>query len=136
LQAAAASRDYVAAQELVESLRAADRLTESDVEAFARAKKVEETAVALAVMSTLPIDIIEHAMMQDREETILIVAKSIGLSWSTAKAVLLLCAGNQGMAAHSLEQCRENFNKLKRETALQVIKFQQKRQEAQRSPAD
>ena len=135
LKAAAASRDYAAAQELVESLRAANRLAESDVEAFARAKKFEETAVALAVMSALPIDIVERAMVQDREETILIVAKSIGLSWSTAKAILLLCAGDHGMSTHALEQFREIFNKLKRETALHVIKYQQKRQEAQRSPA-
>ncbi len=135
-KAAAASRDYVAARALVESLRVSGRLVESDVEAFARAGKFEETAAALAVMCALPIDVVERAMVQDREETILIVAKSIGLSWSTAKAVLLLCAGKRGMPAHTLEQSRTVFNKLKRETALQVIKFQQKRQEAQRSPAD
>jgi len=133
-KAAAASRDYAAAQALVESLRTADRLTESDVETFARTRKFEETAAALAVMCGLPIDVIERAMAQDREETILIVAKSIGLSWSTAKAVLLLCAGKRGMPAHILEQCRMVFQKLKRETALQVVRFQQKRQVTEPSP--
>ena len=77
-KAAAASRDYAAARALVESLRASGRLTESDVEAFARAGKFEETAAALAVLCALPIDVIERAMVQDREETILIVAKAIG----------------------------------------------------------
>lgn len=133
-KAAAASRDYVAARAAVESLRAAGRLTENDIEAFARAGKFEETAAALAVMCDLPIDVVERAMVQDREETILIVAKSIGLSWPTAKAVLILCAGKRGMPAHMLEQRRVVFNKLKRETALQVVRFQQERQVAERSP--
>ena len=133
-KAAAASRDYAAAQALVESLRAAGRLSESDIEAFANARKFEETAASLAVMCNLPIDVVERAMVQDREETILIVAKSIGLSWSTAKAVLLLCAGKRGMPASVLEQCRMVFNKLKRETALQVVRFQQARQAAETFP--
>ena len=124
---AAASRNYAAALVLVESLRASGRLTEGDVEAFARAGKFEETAVALAMLSALPIDMIERAMVQDREETILIVAKASGLAWATVKAVLLLCADKGGMSAQALEQCRMIFNKLKRETAQQVIEFQQKR---------
>jgi uncharacterized protein (DUF2336 family) len=127
-KAAAASRDYAAARETVESLRAAGRLTENDIETFARTEKFEETAAALAVMSGLPIDVVERAMVQDREETIMIVAKAIGLSWSTVKALLLLCAGKRGVTANMLEQCRVVFNKLKRETALQVVKYQQQRQ--------
>jgi uncharacterized protein (DUF2336 family) len=126
-KAATASRDYASARSLVESMWIAGRLSESDVEAFARARKFEETAVALAIMCGLPIDMVERAMVLDREETILIVAKAIGLSWSTAKTVLFLCAGKGGVSADTLEKCRTVYNNLKRETALQVIKFQQKR---------
>lgn len=133
---AAASRNYAAAQALVESLRASGRLVEGDVEAFARAGKFEETAAALAILCALPIYVIERAMVQDREETILIVAKAAGLSWSTAKAVLRLCAGKRGMSAHALEQRLAVFNKLKRETAQQVIEFQRKRQAVQPSSAN
>ncbi len=127
-KAGAASRDYVAARALVESMRVSGQLGESDIEAFARAGKFEETAAALAVLCALPIDVIERAMVQDREETILIVAKATGLSWSTVRAVLRLCAGKRGMSAPALEQCLAVFNKLKRETARQVIEFQRKRQ--------
>lgn len=134
VKAAAASRNYAAAQALVESLRASGRLAESDIETFARAGKFEETAVAFATLTALPVDVIERAMVQDREETILIVAKASGLVWPTVKAVLLLCAGKGGMSAHALEQCRAVFNKLKRETAQQVIAFQQKRQASRLLP--
>lgn len=134
--AAAASWNYVTARALVESMRSAGRLTERELEAFARAGKFEETAAALAVLCNLPIDVIERAIAQDRAEIILIVAKAVGLSWSTAKAVLLLRAGKRGMSAHALEQCLAVFNWLKRETAQEVVEFQRKRQETGSSPAD
>jgi hypothetical protein len=79
-------------------------------------------------MSGLPIDAVERAMVQDRSETILIVAKAIGLEWSTARAVLGLRAGKGGMSKHELDQCLAHFTRLKRETARQVVDFQRKRQ--------
>lgn len=128
-KAAAASYDYAKARALVESLQASGKLGERDVEAFARAGKFAETAVALAILCALPINIIERAMVQDREETILIVVKAAGLSWPTAKAVLLLCAGKRGISRQGLEQCLAVFNRLKRETAQQVVEFQRRRHE-------
>ena len=135
-KAAAASRDFVKARALVESLQASGKLGEADVEAFARAGKFEETAVALASLSALPIEVVERAMVQDREETALIVVKAIGFSWPTAKAVLLLCAGKRGLSPNALEQCRVVFDRLKRATAQQVVEFQRKRQQKQTAPTD
>lgn len=126
-QAATESRNYLAARTHVESLHAGGRLAETDIEAFARAGKFEETTVALAILCALPIDAVERAMVQERPETILIIAKAIGLSWLTAKAILLLRAGKRGMSPHALEQCMADFARLKRETAQQVIAFQLKR---------
>jgi uncharacterized protein (DUF2336 family) len=123
-KAATASRDYGAARTLVESLQASNRLSEADVEGFARAGKFEETAVALSVMSDLPIEMVERAMVLDREETILIVAKAIGLSWATANAVLTMCAGKGGLGVVTLEKCRTTYYGLKRDTAVQVINYQ------------
>jgi len=134
-QAAAQSRDYLAARTMVESLRTAGRLGEADVETFARAGKFEETTVALATLCSLPIDSVERAMVQERPETILIIAKAAGFSWLTAKAVLLLRAGKRGMSPQSLEQCMADFARLKRETARQVLAYQLKRQQAGLPPA-
>jgi uncharacterized protein (DUF2336 family) len=129
-KAATESRNYLAARAHVESLHAAGRLAEADIEAFARAGKFEETTVALAILCPLPIDAVERAMVQERPETILIIAKAIGLSWPTAKAILLLRAGKGGMSPHALDQCMADFARLKRETAKQVIAFQHKRHQA------
>lgn len=129
-EAAAVSRNYAAAQAAVERLRAAGKLTEGEVEAFAHAGKFEETAAGLSVLAGMPIDLVERAMVQDREG-VLIVAKASGMAWSTVKAILLLCADKGRLSPQMLEQCRMVFNKLKRETAQQVIAFQQKRQAGQ-----
>ncbi len=92
LKTATASRDFAAAQALIESMQAAGRLTEGNIVAFARAGKFEETAAALAIMCGVPIDVVERAMVQDSAETVLIVGKAIGLSWATTQAVLMLSA--------------------------------------------
>jgi len=126
-KAIAGSKDYAAARALVESSRAAGRLDESVIEAFARAGKFEETTVALAILSDLPIEVVERGMVEDRSEIILVIAKAIGLSWLTAKAVLLLRPGKRGMSAQALEQCMAGFMRLKPRTAQQVIEFQRKR---------
>ena len=129
-KAAAESRDYIAARAFVESLRALGQLNEGDVESFARAGKFEMVTVAIAILSDLPIEMIERAMVQEDAGTTLIVTKAIGFSWTTAKAVLLLRAGKRGIAPHALEQYMANFTRLKRETARQVLKFQRSRRMA------
>lgn len=123
-KAATASRDYGAARALIKSLRENNHLSEIEVDAFARAGRFEETAAALAVMCILPIDAVERAMVMDREEGILIVAKAADLSWPTTRSVLYLCAGKGGIAAATLEKSRTAYNNMKRETALQVVKYQ------------
>jgi hypothetical protein len=58
-------------------------------------------------------------------ESILIIAKAIGLAWTTVKAILMLRAADKGgMSKHELEHCLTLFTRLKPETARQVLKFQ------------
>ena len=126
-RAGANSRDYVAAHAIVGSLNACGQLKESTVEAFARAGKFEETTAALAVLCDLPINAIEAAMIQERSELVLILAKAVGLSWRAAKAILLLRAEAHGITTHELEQQLRGFELLKPATAQQVLRFQRNR---------
>lgn len=132
-RAAAASRNYAAARALIESMQIARRLGESDIERFARAGKFEETAVALAVMGGLPIATVERALVQTDAGAILIVAKAMGLSWLTTKAILLLRAGERGLSPQALEQLLASYTKLKESTARQVVEFQRQRDRAEAS---
>jgi len=123
-KAATASHDYRAAQALVGALHFASKLTGNTVENFARDGKFEETAAALSLMGGWPIDLVERAMVTDREETILIVTKALGLSWQTVNAVLKMCAGKGGLGPDTLEKSRVIYNGMKRETAEQVMRYQ------------
>jgi len=127
---AALSHDYTAARDLIENMKHANNLAERDIDAFARAGKFAETAVALSVMGDLPLTLVERAMIFDREEMILLVAKAMGLSWATTRAILMLCAGRKGLSADTVDNCRSLYNKLKPETAAQVIAFQRSRRPA------
>jgi uncharacterized protein (DUF2336 family) len=122
-----ASRDYVAALAHVESLRTAGHFGEADVAGFAEADKFEETTAALAVLCDLPVEAVERAMVQDRPETSLIIAKAIGMSWPTVKSILRMRVGERGISTQEIEQCLGTFSRLKSETARQVIAFQRKR---------
>ncbi|KQZ02249.1 hypothetical protein ASD45_16320 [Pseudolabrys sp. Root1462] len=126
---AAMSRDYTAARDLIENMKRSSNLSERDIDAFARAGKFEETAVALSVLGDLPFTLVERAMVLDRVEPILLVAKTMNMSWATARAILMLCAGRGGLGADTVESCRTIFNKMKPETAAQVIAFQRSRRQ-------
>src|SRR5262249_55672725 len=63
---AASSHNYAAANALVGAMKAGGRLRESDIEAFARAHQFEETTAALAILSELPTDAVERAIVHDR----------------------------------------------------------------------
>jgi uncharacterized protein (DUF2336 family) len=121
-----------AARRHVEALRAAGELDESHLAAFAAAEHVEEATVTLAVLCNLPIEAIERAMGQDRDETVLILAKASGISWPTVKAVLRMRAGARGVSPGEIEQAHEIFSRLKPTIARQVIEFQSRRSQGAR----
>jgi uncharacterized protein (DUF2336 family) len=134
ISAATASHDYAKARALVESMQASGNLSESDIASFAQADKFEETAIAFAILCALPIDVIERVMVQDRADTILIVAKAGGLSWPTAKSLLALCAGKTPISPYALGQQYAVFNRIKRSTAQQIIAFLRKPHKDRPSP--
>jgi uncharacterized protein (DUF2336 family) len=120
-------RDYTAARALVQSLHDAGELGDRDVEALARAGKLEETTAALALLCNLPIGAVEQAMLEHRPESILTMAKAAGLSWYTTKFILLSRTRASGMSTHELELCLQAFERLKAETARQIVHFQRVR---------
>jgi len=121
---------YAQALSYVRSLHESDELDESHLAAFAGAGKFDETAIALSIMCDLPIAVMERLMVQSRSEQILVLAKAIGLSWATTKAILLLQAGTNGSPAHELDRCFASFTRLRPETAKKAITFYRLRERA------
>jgi uncharacterized protein (DUF2336 family) len=124
------SAQHAAARAHVQSLHEAGKLTAHELEAFARAGKFEETTIALSILCDLPIAPVERAVAQDWSEQVVVLARAIGLSWETTKAILLLQAGVKGGSSHELNQCQAQFTKLQRETAKKVVQFYRLRDRA------
>jgi uncharacterized protein (DUF2336 family) len=117
------SATYATARAQVLSLHASGRLTVDQLETFARAGKFEETTIALSLMCVLSIGLIERSMVRDQWEQIVVLAKSIGLSWDTTKALLLMQAGAKDSSVHEADQWLAKFNKLQPETAKKTVQF-------------
>ena len=115
-------RSYAAAHH-VQSLHDSGSLGEMQLAEFAHSGKFDETALALSMMCNLPIGAIERAFVDDRSEQILVLAKAIGLSWQTAKALLLLRVGTKNGSTRNFDLHFETFVRLKMETAKTAIQF-------------
>jgi len=121
---------YASARAHVEALHAAGNLGEAQLAAFARARKFDETTIALSIMTDLSIGVIERAMVNDRPEQIFVLAKAIGLAWETTEAILLLQAGSERTSPRELLECRATFARLQAATATKAIQFYRLREQA------
>jgi uncharacterized protein (DUF2336 family) len=122
----AVSRNYAAACVQMKSLRIAGRLDENDVAAFAAANQFEETTAALSVLCGLPIEVVDRAMVHERPDAVLVMAKAVEMSVPTVQAILRMRAGTRGISPGELQQCLATFSRLKPATARQIIKFRDK----------
>ena len=124
-ETAAASIDYAAACELVQEMHASGRLDDAAIVRFARTGKFEEMTAALALRCDLPIAAAELAMVQERAEMALVLAKAIGLSWEAAKSILFLRVGRRGtgMTVEELEQATGSYERMKTATAKNILQL-------------
>ena len=126
--ARSASRPHSAARAQVEALWRSGHLGEADVYAFATARRFEETAIALSLMCELSCDLVENALLDEGNDTIMVVAKVACLSWTSTRSVLMLHAGDGGIPAADLDQAFARYARLQIETARRVVEFYRLRQ--------
>ena len=121
------SADYAAARAAVETLHRAGTLTEAEVHRFATERRLAETAAALTLLCGVENDIVERALFTSGSDILVILAKLAGFSWETARAVLLLKAGEPNAAAQNLDQAKASFERLQPSTARHVLGFYRSR---------
>lgn len=126
------SEDYAAAQSRVQSLHRSGELSEEHLLAFARSGCFDETMITLSLLCDLPIEVVERALSEDRPEQSLVLAKAIGLSWDTVKAILLLINGVKGRSSQELDRCLATYTRLHQRTAKKAIEFYRLRERATR----
>jgi uncharacterized protein (DUF2336 family) len=114
---------YATAQILVESMHQAGLLTAGKLQEFASTGRFEEMVAALSLMSNVPTAVIEQHMRDARAESLLVLAKAIGLSWETTRSIMMLAAKRYRRSANGVDQAMAAFHRLRQTTAQQILDF-------------
>jgi len=101
--------------------------SEGDVHQRARSQDFERTVIALALFGSLPIDLVERALLDQRPDMVLILAKAAGCSRTTTKAILLMHTAGRRMSENDLSQALASFDRLSVKTAKRVVEFYDRR---------
>jgi uncharacterized protein (DUF2336 family) len=121
-----ASKRYFNAKRVVAGQYQYGNLDESSIQEYARTRKIEEVTVGLSLLCSLPGDVVERALVHDRD-MILILAKALGFTWETAMSLLFLGAKGHRISSNDLNAKREGFARLNHETSRGVLKLYQSR---------
>jgi uncharacterized protein (DUF2336 family) len=114
---------YAAAQVLVDSIHRAGLLTAAKLQEFAANGRFEELVAALSLMSNMPTAAIEQNMRDTQAESLIVLAKAIGLSWETTRSIMLLAAKRYRHSTTGIDQTMPAFHRLRQSTAQQIIDF-------------
>jgi uncharacterized protein (DUF2336 family) len=125
-----ASKNYFTAKRVVARKHQYRNLTENSILEYARSRKVEETTVGLSLLCSLPVDVVERALIENNREMTLILAKALDFSWETAMSLLFLHAKDHRIAARDLDGMREEFIRLNTQTCRSVLEFYRSRKNA------
>ncbi len=124
-----ASKSYFAATKAVAALHRYGQLGENEIRDYAMSYKIDETTVALSLLCTLPVYLVERALIENNQDVMLILARALELSWPTTMALLFLGAPNHRIVAHDLDDMKKAFDRLSIETAKDVLKTYRSRKE-------
>jgi len=125
-----ASKNYFTAKRVVARKHQYGNLTENSILEYARSRKVEETTAGLSLLCSLPVDVVERALIENNREMTLILAKALDFSWETAMSLLFLHAKDHRIAARDLDGMREEFIRLNTQTCRSVLEFYRSRKNA------
>jgi len=128
------SASYATARAFVGSMHRSGDLTEERLRAFAQQGKFDEITVALALMCDLPVGHIERAIMHNEADHLIVLAKAIGLSWETTKAILSMQSPTKNAIAAKLETHCASFAKLQPKSAMSAMQFYRLRARAEAQP--
>jgi uncharacterized protein (DUF2336 family) len=99
------------------------RLTEKEIAQLANDRKLDEAAVALAIMCDMPTDVVERALIDQNSELTLIIAKVAGLSPESTRAIVALRGPERGVSSQDMDRALDSYDRLPVETAQRVLGF-------------
>jgi uncharacterized protein (DUF2336 family) len=125
-----ATKGYFAAKRLVTAQHQYGNLNENSILEYARSHKNEEVTVGISLLCSLPVDVVERALVHSNSEMTLILARALGFGWETAMALLFLGAKDHRIPAGDLNDMKEEFARLNIEISRGVLRAYQSRRNA------
>lgn len=122
-----ASKSYATAKQAVTALHRQGKLNESSVSGYARARKIDEVTIALALLCALPEDLVGRALQDANRETLLTVARAQRFSWDTTMSLLFLGAKDHRIPSTELKDLKDGYGRLNIETSRGLLKSYQSR---------
>jgi uncharacterized protein (DUF2336 family) len=122
-----ASKSYFEAKRSVARERYVGELNENKIFEYAQSHHFEEVTAGLSLLCSLPVDVVERALIDKSKETLLILSKALGFSWETTMSLLFLGAPDHRIVSHDLDDMKQEFSDLNIETSQSVLKTYQSR---------
>ena len=121
------SRSYFVAKRVVTAQHRHGNLNEELISGYAMGHRFDEVTIGLSLLSALPVDVIERALVDRNREMLLILARALKFSWQTTMALLFLGAKDHRITARELTAFERDFNRLNIETSQSVLEFYRSR---------
>jgi uncharacterized protein (DUF2336 family) len=123
-----AQRDYDAAKRAVMILQQQNRLGTKALMDYALAREFEEMVATLAALTGVSVELVDRLMGDTSGDGLVILCKSIGLDWNTARAVFVASADGEPMHVARTDEISGRYLKLSAYAAQRVIRFWQARE--------
>ena len=124
-----ATESYFDAKKAVTALHHAGQLNEDRILDYARNHKIQEATVGLSLLCSLPVSVVERALI-DPEMT-LVLAKACNFTWDTAMSLLFLGARDHRIYAGNLDRMKKEFSQLDAKTPQEILSFYHSRRDTQ-----
>jgi BMFP domain-containing protein YqiC len=121
------SRTYFVAKRVVTTQYQEGNLNENSISGYARSHRLEEVTIGLSLLCSLPVDVIERAILDKNREMLLILTNALGFAWPTTMSLLFLGAKDHRITAKELSELENEFGRLNAETSRSVLEFYQSR---------
>jgi uncharacterized protein (DUF2336 family) len=108
-----------------EALHAVGKLDEASIVEFTSNGRYQNLVAALAHSCAVPIEVVERLMHSEPPDPVLVLCKSAGWGWVTAKAILMARPVGTPLSASQLQAAFADFERLPPSAAHRVRRFWQ-----------
>jgi uncharacterized protein (DUF2336 family) len=116
-------RDYSRARRHVEEINRSGRLNEAIVGEFVRANRSEELIVALSLLCSAPVEVVERAVKAVASDGLIVLAKAAGLKWATVDLILSNRVAFHAVSSSDIAEAKTAFLTLSQTNARRTVRF-------------